>query len=338
MTTPRQTPRRRVAVAIALALVTLLAACHQETDELPALATQARGLHRLVDDAVFHAWYEGNAFQVPFYLEVKAGARVKLRVNRARVSQPVLAVHAFRELGGTPSEPPRLVLRSGDRVIPATVTKAREGEPFWNIVWPLGDRGDTFGLEIQEDLAVAVQVARQPVTWGLTPQTFVQANPFRDRALASRHRLNLAFVDYFYRGGLQRTYLTPWVMRCTRANDYAVVYLDPQRPPGTTISCRITEYTKKKSLAYTPGDIVAAADGRPLPPSFRTSESDGRARTVLDWRPPADVDVVTIRPRPDLRFELSVRDGLEPWLDAAVDPNAGKAPAKSAGDDPVCFP
>lgn len=273
-------------------------------------------------------------FTVPFTREVESGDAIVVRINREQLSDPVLAVrvliHNMRDQPRPTAADLRLL--AGKKVVEPEITETRHDEVTWDLVYRLPAAPDEVRLEINTPYNLAIKATQPPVVWERQDGEYLKPNPLKAANLEERFAKLPYWIDNYNHGAYNSTHLRAPFERCTRKDDYLVVYFAPEGFKTPTLSVRIVTFNDQNRQQLEDGSFAATADGKPIKPKIVTATRKGDRAAEVRWNLPSNTGVAILRAYLPVRFQVAVSDGPFDWSNTGVQRQDPPPPSPGKGD------
>jgi hypothetical protein len=278
---------------------------------------------------VFSGGKKVETFPVPFLRILEAGDYVELKLRPGALADPVLGVRVLfdRQRGSNEVAPEDLEVTADGVALSSTFKNVRNDEIVFELTYSL-DRGDVYTITAKERLRLVIRPDTNPLTWERRPGDYLKPDPLATGAVPPDVQDAKYWIDYFLDGGYQKSYPVTPFERCSRPDDYAVMYFPPGRLPRPVISVQIVKFNQRYLTELLPEHFVVTADGEPVRMRVRQARMSDKGNASAVFRLPKNTRVAVMRMRLPARFQLAVAEKPFDWV---ADGNNARPP----GPQPV---
>ncbi|MDP8223932.1 MAG: hypothetical protein P9L99_11280 [Candidatus Lernaella stagnicola] len=284
----------------------------------PPFSAQVRVDQGAPPNAPFHATVirDGKVvetFPFAFMKDVTPDEIVEIRPNRDVLRKPVLAVRVLGDrAGGELAFTPETlhVTADGRPLAPPHVLELRKNELIFEVTYEIPADARAVRLRTNKALRLAIKMAESPVRWDMVPREFLRPNPLGKPRFAGKSK---QWIDYFYFGAYQHSYRGSLIERCSRQDDFLVIYVDPARFAKPLLSVRIVRFTDSNLSRLRADHFVVSTGPNKLTPQIIRDRKQESEQPLVQWKLPAGVKRLVVEVKVPARYQLAVSDGPVAW-------------------------
>ncbi len=325
-------------IAVTSVVIALLLSCGCSRPEQPSPppSSARRALPEQKNEAPFQAEVfvggeKTRVFSIPFIQVLQPTDYVVFRPNHAALHQPTLGVRVLTHRENRPVKlgDGDLRLTTDARLIKPRIEEIRAPELVYELEYDL--RAAEYRFEVARPMRLAFKLADAPLAWPRRDDEYLRPDPFAASDIHPSFARAKYWIDYFAFGAYQHSFSNTPFERCSRQDDYLVIYF---REPGLRrprLSAQIDAFNTPAVTELAADSFTVIADGKPIASKVRRARRSGESLPEVDWKLPSGTRLAIVRINVPARFRFAVADGALRWKDL---PKVAPAGAATPGSQP----